>query len=127
MSPKELNVNTLVKSALSGAMMIGLMAVSAPSLAEPPAAASKAKSNAASKTAPNAASSLAVPKSVKDKMVKGLARPAPNSSALSTQECEGLGGKVIWDTKCQATPFRCIRENQHGVLFEACITELPPD
>jgi len=120
--------------ALSGALMIGLIAVSSHSLAEPPAAASNAKSNAASKTAPNVAPSIAVPKSVRDKMVKGAARPASNPSALTTQECEGLGGEVVYDERCtsgggsaKGTPFRCVRTNQHEVIYSACVTELRPD
>jgi hypothetical protein len=59
---------------------------------------------------------------------KGKSYVAPRSSTyapLTSQECQGLGGKVSVSLRCKSSGFACTTVDRNGVVRTQCLTKMP--
>jgi hypothetical protein len=59
---------------------------------------------------------------------KGKTYVAPRSSSyapLTSQECQGLGGKVSVSLRCKSSGFACTTVDRNGVVRTQCLTKMP--
>lgn len=116
-------MKTLLKIALSGALLAGVVAASGASLAAPPV-----------KIAPPATvAKPAAPATVVNRVLDSRtgvtgynSSQKPTVLALTPNECKGLGGKVIASTLCKKTSLTCATVDKYGVILTACIDEADP-